>query len=174
MSEEKNDLRWATFSETPNIIDAVRYVVLEKDGKKLNNFERILERAGINGRISQDGDHIRVSSKNGRRNLSDGKWLVMDRLGELEVYSDVDFNKLFEAGSPVSSEQLEGANATVPEMPKLSDGFAKLEEKMNNVISALNGDVETLKKETKALDKQIAYIKNQKGANNVKSNTSKS
>ena len=169
MSEERTPTRWATFSATPEIVDAVQYVVVEKDGKRFGNFKKIIEREHINGRIMEEIDHIRVSTKDGRVQLRPSDWLVIDRVGELHCYKDADFHKLFEEGTPVeSSEPPEGANATDALEADIGKRFAELEgliEKNNNVfitravIDEINKRLDTIEK---------------KGASNVKSKTSKS
>jgi len=111
MSEDKGkDLGWETFSATPKIVDAVQYLVLEKDGKKFSNFLKIIKRPNINGRVSQQIDHMSVHTNAGRVQLRSGSWLVIDAVGDLHVYKDEDFQKLFEAGSDVSTDS--GAQAT--------------------------------------------------------------
>jgi len=178
MSEGKSTATtWTTFSATPEIIDAVQYVVIEKDGKKFSNFQKIIKRPHINGRINEGVDYIRVSTKDGREQLRPSYWLVVDRTGDLSVYKDEDFHKLFESGSPVATEGSEATDNA------LSEAVKKLQSEFSSLLSAvtessdeekkLSNRLSEAEKEISAMSKQITFMK--KGADkNVKSKTSKS
>jgi len=187
MSEEQSrPTAWGTFSQRPNVIDAVQYVVVEKDGKKFNNFLKIIEKPHVNGRVYQDGEVIRVSSKNGRMQLRDGMWLVMTLLGEFEVYTDEQFQRLFVSGFSSSSEAETGGSGTTAQGEALLEHGKELTGIKADFISLQTAFTEAkaegvelskrtseAEKEIAAISKQIAFMK--KGTtSNVKSKAGKS
>ena len=172
-SKERTPTRWATFSATPDIVKAVQYVVFEKDGKRFGNFGKILELPGINGQVSEQMDHIRVATKAGRVKLRASDWLVIDRVGSLSCYRDVDFHKLFEEGTPVdSSEPPKGADATALVEAKFSPRFTQLESDTSSILK----EIEQMKiriEQAFNIPKEMIGAPG-KESKNVKSKTSKS
>ena len=165
MSEDKGkDLGWETFSATPKIVDAVQYVVVDKEGKNYSNFLKIIKRPNINGRVSQQIDHMSVHTNDGRVQLRSGSWLVIDVVGDLHVYKDEDFQKLFETGSPVVASS---TDAFVSK-EAFDDGFAKLEDWKKELFEMLGKHKISIELNAKQL-RELA-----KGAKNVKSKSSKS
>lgn len=92
-------IRWENYKEKEALVFAIRYIVVEKEGKRLSNFEKIIKKAGVNGRVWQDGEVVRISDRGDRFVLRAGQWLTLNTIGELRVYSDGQFNALYRTAS---------------------------------------------------------------------------
>lgn len=159
MSEETKsaeNLRWKKVAKQPEVFQAIQYLVIEEKGKKFSNFENILKMEGVNGRVYQQDDVVRVSSGNDRMTLRSGHWLVMDPLSNFAIYSDAQYKILFDSGmvvTDISDESIEIAPlAEKPAGITKVELESRLEENAQEIMEAV--------RESIALE--LAKLQNQK------------